>query len=120
MSAQRDPDREQRFLRKAGPGAPPFREHACRRLAAGESEYGDSWATRELADLMAEIFEECADVGGWAVLADQALDERTDLKDDEREAIADALLSAARYGALAYARIGNARRVLLAIEGRAS
>jgi hypothetical protein len=112
MGLRRDPDRERQFLRKAGPGAPPYGAHACRRLATGKREYGNSWATRGLPALMSEILEECADVGAWAALAVQALDHEADLDDDDRETVADALLAAARYGALAYARIGNARRLL--------
>ena len=117
MTIERDLDRERRFLRAASPLAPPFRDHACQRLEAGERDYGNSWATRPIADLLFEIAEECVDVGGWAALTDQALDQRGDLDPAEREAVAKALREGARLGALAFGRIMNARGRLLEIEG---
>jgi hypothetical protein len=116
MNAERDLDRERRFLRAASPFAPPFREHASKRLAAGEEEYGDSWATRGIVDLLSEIAEECTDIGAWAALTEQALDQRVDLDSAEREAVAKALLKAARLSSFAYALVMNARRRLLEIE----
>jgi hypothetical protein len=111
MSARRDLDRERRFLRGAAPLAPPFREHASRRLVTGEQEYGDSWATRGLADLLLEISEECADIGAWCALTEQAL-ELSDIDPGDREHVSSALLCAARMGALAWARINQAQRLL--------
>ncbi len=108
MSAQRDLSRERRFLRAAAPLAPPFREHASRRLVTGEREYGESWATRGIADLLLEISEECADLGAWCALTEQALD-LSDIDPADREHVSAALLCAARMGALAWARVAHAR-----------
>jgi hypothetical protein len=116
MTARRDLERERLFFRKAAMLAPPFREHARERLEAGDREYGDSWATRGLADLLFEIAEECVDVAAWAVLTDQALDERTDLEPVDRDFARKALRDAARYGAFAYARVFNARLRLPEID----
>lgn len=41
----------------------------------GQRSYGESWATRPIAELVAEIREECADLPGWSVLTAQRLDE---------------------------------------------
>jgi hypothetical protein len=117
MKAERDPDRERRFLHAASPLVPAFREHACRRLAAGEVEYGDSWATRPIEGLLSEIIEECADIGAWAALTDQAVD-RTEFDQADRELITEALLDAARLGAFAWARIATAQAVF--VEARPS
>jgi hypothetical protein len=116
VSIDRDLERERRFLRAAAPFAPPFRADAAQRLEAGEMEYGNSWATREVANLLVDIAEECTDIGAWAALTDQALDQRTDLVPIELEAVHKALFDATKFASFAYARVLNTRRRLLEIE----
>lgn len=113
---RRDPVRERRFLHAAAPLTREWVDHACRRLEAGEQEYAGSWATRGLCELLNELAEEAADIGAWAVLAEQALDQRDDLEGCEREALHTDLLDAARKGARAWARVAHARDLLETID----
>jgi hypothetical protein len=107
----RDPEREQRFLRDAARHHEPFAEHAAARLAAGEEPFGDSWAWIGIRRHLAELLEEAADVGAWAVLAEQALD-REPLADVDRRRIGAVLQLVARCGAQAHEALTGAVRAL--------
>ncbi len=99
MSAERDSVREQAWLEAAeqDAGASGFACHVVERLLAGESVYGDRWATVGLRKLIAELMEEAADLGAWAVLALQVLGEQA-----ERDLVASALRAAILWGAYAH------------------
>lgn len=98
----RDRDREQRILTNAGHGRAPFIEQARARLEAGEERFGSSWSWIGIPRHLTELMEEAADLGSWAVLADQALDLEHGLSDDAREQIRQALHRAAELGAEAH------------------
>ena len=98
----RDLEREKRFLRDAARGHDPFVQHALDRLEAGEEPFGDSWAWIGIRKHLAELAEEAADVGGWAALADQALDREHGLSDVDRARIRAVLELVARRGAQAH------------------
>ena len=98
----RDLEREKRLLRDAARGHDPFVQHAADRLDAGEEPYGDSWAWIGIGRHLRELAEEAADLGAWAVLADQALDREHDLSDVDRARIRAVLELVARRGAQAH------------------
>jgi hypothetical protein len=91
-----------------------FEAHVAERMAAGAAEYGDASYRRPLADLLAEIAEEAADIGAWARIAGHVLDQRRDLEPYEREAVGDALQSATILAAGAHRRLSGA---LAIVEG---
>lgn len=97
----RDLARERRFLTAAAGGDDPFVAHAVERLELGETEYGSSWSTRPVGDLLAEIAEEAADQGAWAALAVQSFD-AAPLSAVERARLADVLSLVATHGARAH------------------
>ena len=72
------------------------------RLDAGEATHGDRWRSMGAHRLLAEVREEAADIGGWGVLADQALDREGD------QAARQALAEAIEAGALACTAIDRA------------
>ena len=43
------------------------------RLAVGERDYGDTSFSREPAELIEEIRQECRDIAGWGFILDQRL-----------------------------------------------
>lgn len=43
------------------------------RMDAAEREYGNTWATRALRELVNELDEECLDLPGWSALIGQRL-----------------------------------------------
>jgi hypothetical protein len=89
------------------------------RLNRGAIEYGNRSFERPLGELLDELSEEAADVGGWAAIAHHALRSRgMNLEGDERELIARALRDAALAGAQAWARIDQARALLAATKRR--
>lgn len=72
----RDETAEQRFFEAAAGGqTPTFVAHATNRLELGQELYGDAWAQRGIAGLVDELLEEAADLGAWAALAIQTLDD---------------------------------------------
>lgn len=75
MTARRDDLAELRFLLAAAHGhgraGRRWATHAQCRLRDGQRDYGDTWATRPVAELLAELREEAADLGAWAALAAQ-------------------------------------------------
>jgi hypothetical protein len=88
-----------------------FSEHALRRLDAGAADYGDRWVTTSIEKLISELAEEAADLGGWGVLALQAL-ARSDLGGQERDEIATNVLAAIAFGARAHREMTSARRLV--------
>jgi hypothetical protein len=113
-SLRRSPDREGRWLRQAEhqAGNLGFAAHAEARLAAGVSAYGERWASLGLDRLLAELTEEAADLGGWGVLAFQALEHTPHLDAGERQSIADHVYAAIRAGAAAHQELTDACRGL--------
>jgi hypothetical protein len=86
MRRRRDRDRELCWLANAEEighridaaarnALPVWTAAATFRLEVGAAEYGDTWHERGALALVREAMEEAADLGGWAVLADQALDD---------------------------------------------
>lgn len=69
----RDLEREAELLAAAAPEG-GWAAHVRQRLALGEREYRDRWRERGALALVLEALEEAADLGGWGVLAQQALD----------------------------------------------
>jgi hypothetical protein len=108
----RDLAREHRLLGEAARGHDSFVHQAEARLAAGEDEFGDSWAWIGTRQHLHELLEECADVGSWAALCDQALDIDPRLTDQQRDQVRAALHVAARHGADAHRMITQITRVL--------
>ena len=102
--------REHRFLTDAARGHAPFIAESQARLEAGEELYGDSWAWIGIRRHLTELLEEAADLGAWAVLADQALDRDPQLSDQDREQIRAVLAGAARHGAQAHQALTTALR----------
>jgi hypothetical protein len=102
--------RERAFLTEAARGHAPFIAEAQARLEAGEELYGDSWAWIGIRRHLAELLEEAADLGAWAVLADQALDRDHELSDLHRQQISAVLAVAARCGAQAHQALTTALR----------
>ena len=103
--SRRDPDRERAFLAEAARGHQPFVDHALARLDAGDELYGDSWVWIGMRRHLAELLEEAADLGAWAVLAHQALDHEPRLSAVDRQRVAGAVAAAARHGARAHAAL---------------
>ena len=112
-SGLRDLDRERQFLTDAARGHEPFVRHATSRLDAGEELYGDSWAWIGVRKHLAELLEEAADLGSWAVLADQALDLDPGLSDVDRGRIRAALRLTARSGAQAHTALTGVLATLI-------
>jgi hypothetical protein len=83
-------------------GEPLFVATVIERLEVGAREYGDGWSARPLTDLLAEVAEEAADIGGWAVLALQSLD---GLGAQERDVVRACVLDAVEAGARAHAMV---------------
>ena len=115
MSA-RDLDREQRFLTDLARGHDGFVRHATARLAAGEDLYSDSWAWIGVRKHLGKLLEEAADLGSWAVLADQAADVDPRLSDVDRERVRAVLALVARLGAQAHEALAGVTRVLSSAE----
>lgn len=111
----RDEPRERHWLEHAEmqAGRSGFSRHAAHRLAAGDHAYGDRWARRELAELLAELSEEAADLGAWGVLALQAL-ELQHLPNLVQRQIADRLHATIRLGAHAHRELVRSRLELRA------
>lgn len=86
--------------------------HALERLSRGAIEYHDASLHRPLADLLDELAEEAADLGAWGALAQHALDGCGDIEPDARELLAATLRDVAGAGAVAWARIAQARDLL--------
>lgn len=97
----RDLEREASFLSTAAGDHAAFVEHVAARLQLGEREYGDAWATRDLRELLGELLEEAADLGAWAVLAEQRLS-TSSLTIGERDRVVAVLSLVARHGAQAH------------------
>ncbi|MGC9221756.1 MAG: hypothetical protein ACP5H2_10465 [Solirubrobacteraceae bacterium] len=108
----RDEFRERRFLAEAACGHAPFVTQALERLEAGEAEYGSSWAWIGVRRHLAELLEEAADLGAWAVLADQALDGELALSAAQREQLRQALRRVAALGAAAHRLLSEAAEAL--------
>lgn len=72
----RNLSKEKTWLKRAelDAGAASFAAHTIARLEAGGDAYGERWAELGLERLISELGEEAADLGGWGVLALQALD----------------------------------------------
>jgi hypothetical protein len=107
-----DPDRERAFLADAARGHQPFVDHALARLDAGDAVYGDSWAWIGIRKHLAELLEEAADLGAWAVLAHQALDHEPGLSDADRQRVSGAVAAAAGHGGRAHAALTAAATTL--------
>jgi len=120
MTPQRDPDRERCFLHRAAGLTRAWASHVRDRLDQGQHAHGDTWANRRLDEMLDEMHEDAADLGGWAVLAAHLLDARDDLDATDREEIERGLRIAAHYGARAWAYVEGVRRRLARIEGRGS
>jgi hypothetical protein len=104
----RDGFRERRLLAAAARGHEPFVRHAEARLEAGQEPFGDSWAWFGMPRHLRELLEEAADLGAWAVLADQALDRDPHLSHLHREQLRAVLAIAARRGAQAHEALTRA------------
>lgn len=105
----RDQGREVDFLERASScgGTSRFVDHARQRLARGERRFGDRWTRRTMEEFLDELAEEAADLGAWAVLADQALAFRSP---DMPEMVREALVQIARAGADAHRIVESVRR----------
>jgi hypothetical protein len=103
----RDRAGELRFLGRCLDGEPSWRFvcHVIRRLEDGEREHGDRWRSMSVERFLVELKEEAADLGGWALLANQRL---ADLGPDERASTRVALVTAIRHGAAAHAALDEA------------
>jgi hypothetical protein len=108
----RDLAREHQLLTEAARGHAAFVQQAEGRLAAGEDEFGDSWAWIGVRKHLSELLEECADVGSWSALCEQALSLDPRLTDQQREQVRAALQVAARHGAQAHQLLTNALNAL--------
>lgn len=86
-------------------GGSPFVTQATARLKLGERVYGDRWMRQGVSVLLSELLEEAADLGAWAVLVLQSLDE---LDPDQREVVEACVLDAARAGARAHSAVMRA------------
>lgn len=65
----------ERWLEPARGTLPTYPDRVMARHVQAAAEYGDSWLTRSLIDLAAEIPEEGLDVAGWAMLVGERLTE---------------------------------------------
>jgi hypothetical protein len=95
-----------------------FGRDVKRRLGAGAIEYGDRSYGRPLAELLEELLEECADIGGWARIAASALEQRGDREECERAAIVDALRVAQTLAAAAWRQLDDARPIVREVDHR--
>lgn len=66
-----------RWLETARAVHPRYPEAVMARHRAAATEYGDTWRSRPMPVLAAEVREEGLDVGGWAMLVGARLDELT-------------------------------------------
>lgn len=89
-----------------------FAGAVAERLAMGERLYGDTSFHRPLARLLAEIAEECEDIGAWSQIAAAVLAERTDLTPSQRSTIARAIKAAQAQGRWAWERLHGALRTI--------
>lgn len=106
-AAGRDRGLERSFLERAERAAatPPgqaFADHVQARLDAYGREHGDTFTDRPIADLLAEVAEEAADVAGWSALALTVLQD-AELPDVDRVRVEAALESLAALGAQTFA-----------------
>lgn len=108
MTPARDHHRERRFLAEAARGQRAFVDQCESRLEAGEEQFGSSWAWIGIRKHLVELLEEAADLGAWAVLADQALDRSHELSALHRDQIRAALADTAHRGAQAHAAVDRA------------
>ncbi|MCW2951030.1 MAG: hypothetical protein JWQ48_200 [Conexibacter sp.] len=114
--AERDRYRERRWLEGVTATVPNgFVAHARDRLEMGEALYGARWATAGIAQLLAELAEEAADLGAWSALALQALD-GGHLDPLVRVGIVGQLSAIARAGAEAHAAVETGIRLLARAE----
>lgn len=109
--SRRDLRAEARWLERAElvGGRSGFAEHVTARLGAGAVAYGDRWAELGLDHLLIELGEEAADLGGWGVLALQALDQDHALCDESRAQLAAGLERAIAFGARAHRQLVSTR-----------
>lgn len=114
----RDSDQERRLLHRVAGLTTAWVTAAEYRLDRARQLDGNRAATRSLSELLDEMSDVAADLGGWAVLAHHALRACDDLSAADCEAIATGMLAGARMGAHAWAHIEGARRRLAVIEGR--
>jgi hypothetical protein len=116
VCSHRDVAREGAWLQRAEQraGLSAFAEHAARRLAAGETAYGDRWVGLGLERLLRELREEAADLGAWGVLALQALDRAPSVPGPTRERLARSIYTAIVWGAHAHRALVIAQRDLAA------
>jgi hypothetical protein len=112
MMTERDSFRERRFLAEAACGHLAFVEQAAQRLDTGQATYGDSWQWIGVRRHLAELIEEACDLGAWAVLCDQALDQEHGLDADERERLRQTLRRVAALGAAAHRLLSDASEQL--------
>jgi hypothetical protein len=89
----------------------PWVTHALGRLHASADQF-----SRSLGELLGELADEAAAFGGWSVIAQHALDARTDLEPEVRELVTQTLRDIAKAGAESHARV-RAILELLAQQG---
>lgn len=106
----RNLDRERRFLIDIAPTSPEFVVAVQARLLAGEEQYGDSWAWIGIRRHLAELTEEAVDLAGWAVLAEQALDQQS-IDEITRRRVSAVLRLVARRGAQMFDLLSQTLRV---------
>jgi hypothetical protein len=114
---RRDTQREHVFLTEAARGHDSFVAQCEARLEAGEERFGDSWAWVGIRRHLTELLEEAADLGSWAVLADQALDHDQALSDLHKEQLRSVLAVASHRGAQAHELLSQALR---SVEARSA
>jgi hypothetical protein len=118
MTAARDTQREHAFLAEAARGHDRFVAQCEARLAASEDRFGSSWAWIGIGRHLTELLEEAADLGSWAVLADQALDHDQTLSDLHKEQIRAVLVVTSRRGAQAHELLSQALASIERVKGQ--
>ena len=93
-------------------GVPGFDRQVSERLRMGAVEYGQQSYRRPLGELLAELLEECADIGGWGRIAAEVLERRTDLEPCEVDAIAAALRAAEVLAAAVWRQLDDAQFIV--------
>lgn len=98
--------------RPLGRRAEPFVCHASRRLDEGEATHGEKWRSQSVAELLAELREEAADIGGWGALTLERLKD-AGLSEPQTAAIHAAVLAAIGHGARAHMELRAASELLI-------
>jgi hypothetical protein len=92
-----------------------YHAQVAQRIRIGSEQYGDRSLTRQLTELLDEINEEAADIGGWAVIANAVAHRELDA--GTCEAVVGQLKAATAAGMQAHAHIARAQALLQGTDG---